>query len=85
MAFIREKYDNPGSDAILKWLKENILDDPKEYTVEDICLHYLYSRDFHVIALASFRTDDQMEAVFAGLDKNIPISMMEELAALKRN
>ncbi len=83
--FISEKYDNPGSNAILKWLKNNIRDDPKEYTVEDICLHYLYSRDFHVIALASFRTNDQMEAVFAGLDKNIPISMMEELAALKRN
>ncbi len=82
--FTHQIYRNEGSLAVLNWLKEHVLD-KSDITVEDICLHYLYSRDFSLIALAAFRNEEQMEAALAGVDKEIPVEWMEELARLKRN
>ena len=76
-------YDNAANEAIVQWLEANLKG--TEYTIEDMCMNFLLTRPFNSIALASFSSDVQMDAILKAVDKEVPKEMIDALAALKTN
>lgn len=76
-------YDNEVNEALVQWLEANLKG--TEYTIEDMCVNFLLTRPFNSIALASFSTDAQMDAILKSVDKEVSKEMIDALAALKNN
>ena len=76
-------YDNEANQAMIEWLKANIHEKETEYTIEDICFHYIYSLPFSAIALAAFSNEKQMEAALRSCEVEVPGCLIEQVVKYK--
>jgi len=81
--FQKMVYDNEANRSMIEWLKANLSTDGANYTIEDICFHYIYSLPINAIALAAFRNEEQMEAALRSCEIEVPGSLIEQVARYK--
>lgn len=77
-------YDNEVNETLISQIKELLAENP-EYTVEDICYHFIFALPCHAVALAAFSNDVQMETALAACEKDVSVEWMEKLFKEKKN